>query len=67
MNCEDFESNVADLAREQMMEASVLAQALEHHEKCEACAQQLDDQRSLSFGLTAWDGTFRRWRLTAVR
>ena len=30
MNCEDFESNVADLAREQMMEASVLAQALEH-------------------------------------
>jgi hypothetical protein len=53
MNCEDFESNVADLAREQMMEASVLAQALEHHEKCEACAQQLDDQRSLSFKLSA--------------
>jgi hypothetical protein len=36
-----------------MMEASVLAQALEHHEKCEACAQQLDDQRSLSFKLSA--------------
>ena len=53
MNCEDFESNVADLAREQMMEASVLAQALEHHKKCEACAQQLDDQRSLSFKLSA--------------
>lgn len=53
MNCEDFESNVADVAREQMMEASVLAQALAHNEKCEACAQQLDDQRSLSFKLSA--------------
>lgn len=53
MNCEDFESKVADLARGQMMEASVLAQALEHHEKCEACAHRLDDQRSLSFKLSA--------------
>ena len=53
MNCEDFESNVAELAREQMMEASVLAQALAHNEECEACAQRLDDQRSLSFKLSA--------------
>jgi len=53
MNCEDFESKVADLAREQMMEAGVLAQALAHHEKCEACAQRLDDQRSLSLKLSA--------------
>jgi hypothetical protein len=56
MNCEDFESNVDDLAREQMMEASVLAQALAHREECEACAQRLEDQRSLSFKLRALAG-----------
>lgn len=53
MNCEDFESNVDDLAREQMMEAGVRAQALAHYEECEACARQLEDQRSLSFRLRA--------------
>lgn len=53
MNCEDFESNVDDLARERMMEASVLAQALAHREECQACARRLEDQRSLSFKLRA--------------
>ena len=53
MNCEDFESNINDLAREQIMEASVRAQALAHREECEACTRQLEDQRSLSFNLRA--------------
>lgn len=53
MNCEDYESNVDDLAREQMMEAGVRTQALAHYEECEACARQLEDQRSLSFKLRA--------------
>ena len=53
MNCEDFESNVDDLAREQMLEAAVYAQALAHYTECETCARQLDDQRSLSFKLRA--------------
>jgi hypothetical protein len=53
MNCEDFESNVDDLAREQIMEAGVRAQALAHCEECEACARQLEDQRSLRFKLSA--------------
>jgi hypothetical protein len=53
MNCEDFESNVNELAREQIMEASVRAQALAHREECEACARRLEDQRSLSFKLRA--------------
>jgi hypothetical protein len=53
MNCEDFESNVNDLTREQMMEASVLAEALAHDEECEACARRLEEQRSLSFKLRA--------------
>lgn len=53
MNCEDFESNVSDLAREQMMEASVRARALAHRDKCEACARRLEDERALSFKLRA--------------
>jgi len=53
MKCEDFESNVNDLAREQIMEASVRARTLAHSEECEACARRLEDQRSLSFNLRA--------------
>jgi hypothetical protein len=53
MNCQDFESNVNDLTREQMMEASVLAEALAHSEGCAACALRLEEQRSLSFKLRA--------------
>lgn len=53
MNCEEFESNVDELAREQMMEASFLTQALAHREGCGACARRLEDQRSLSFKLRA--------------
>ena len=53
MNCEDFESNINEVAREQIMEASVRAQTLAHREECEACARQLEDQRSLSFQLRA--------------
>jgi len=56
MNCQDFESNVNDLTREQMMEASVLAEALAHGEGCEACARRLEEQRSLSFKLRALAG-----------
>ena len=53
MNCEEFESNVDELAREQMTEASFLTQALAHREGCGACARRLEDQRSLSFKLRA--------------
>ena len=53
MNCQDFESNVDDLAREEMMEARVHAEALAHGEGCEACALRLEQQRSLSFKLRA--------------
>ncbi|HKB68660.1 MAG TPA: hypothetical protein VKC61_22555 [Pyrinomonadaceae bacterium] len=53
MNCQDFESNVEGLAREEIMEASVRAEALAHGEGCEACARRLDEQRSLSFKLRA--------------
>jgi hypothetical protein len=53
MKCEDFESNVNDLAREQMMEASMRARALAHRDECEVCARRLEDESALSFGLRA--------------
>jgi hypothetical protein len=51
MNCEEFENNVNDLAREQMMEAGVRARALAHRDECEACTRRLQDENALSFGL----------------
>ena len=53
MNCEDFESNVNDLAREQIMDAGVRAQALAHRDECEVCARRLEDEGALSFKLRA--------------
>jgi hypothetical protein len=54
MNCEDFESNVNDLAREQLLEASVRDRALAHRDECEACARRLHEESALSFGLRAF-------------
>ena len=51
MNCEEFEINVNDLAREQLMEAALHDQAVAHRDECEACAQRLEDERALSFKL----------------
>ncbi|MEP6568310.1 MAG: hypothetical protein ABJC10_00915 [Acidobacteriota bacterium] len=48
MKCEDFESNLKDLTREQEMDATVRAQALAHTSSCEACAAQLEAERALS-------------------
>lgn len=53
MNCQNFETVVNDLAREQITETSVREQALAHRGECDACAQRLDDERALSFGLQA--------------
>jgi len=51
MNCEEFEINVTDLARKQLMEAALQDQAVAHRDECEACAQRLEDERALSFKL----------------
>jgi len=51
MNCEEFEINVNDLARKQLMEAALQDQAVAHRDECEACAQRLEDERALSFKL----------------
>jgi hypothetical protein len=51
MNCEEFQTIVSDLAREQIMEVRVRTQALVHSASCDDCAQILADERSLSLGL----------------
>jgi hypothetical protein len=51
MNCEEFQTIVGDLAREQIMEVRVRTKALVHSASCVDCAQSLADERSLSLGL----------------
>lgn len=51
MNCQRFEQVVSDLARSQMMEADIRAEALAHGEQCERCAVRLADEEKLTRGL----------------
>jgi hypothetical protein len=51
MNCQRFEQVVSELARSQMMEAEVRAEALAHSEACEGCSARLRDEETLTRGL----------------
>jgi hypothetical protein len=51
MNCQRFEQVVSDLARSQMMEADVRAEALAHSEECDHCEARLRDEEKLTRGL----------------
>jgi hypothetical protein len=53
MNCQKFETIVSELARNQMMEADIRAEALAHTFKCSECSDRLRDQKLLSAGLNA--------------
>ncbi len=53
MNCQNFESIVDELARQQMMEANLREQALAHTDECEVCALRLEDERALTQKLHA--------------
>jgi hypothetical protein len=53
MNCQKFETILIDLARDQMIEASLREQALAHKNECEACASRLDLEQQLTIGLRA--------------
>jgi hypothetical protein len=53
MNCHDLEGTVSDLARGQMMDASLREQALSHAASCARCASRLADERALTTGLRA--------------
>ncbi len=51
MNCQEFEANINDLARDQIIDAASRASALAHSEGCAECAARLADERMLSAGL----------------
>lgn len=53
MNCQNFESLVNELARQQRMQAHVREQALAHTSDCQVCALRLADERALSQKLRA--------------
>ncbi|MGA9769850.1 MAG: hypothetical protein WBV94_12470 [Blastocatellia bacterium] len=51
MNCQNFETIINDLAREQIMDAAARDSALAHASACARCAVRLADERMLSAGL----------------
>lgn len=53
MNCQSFENVVTDLAREQLIEAALREEALQHSAGCSACAARLSEERNLSVDLRA--------------
>lgn len=54
MNCQTFEPAVGDLARGQIMEATLRESALAHAEECARCRARLADERALSFNLRSF-------------
>lgn len=53
MNCQRFENVASELARGQMMQADVRAEALAHSGQCRTCALRLQDEETLTSGLRA--------------
>ena len=53
MNCQNFESIVNELARQQRLQADVREQALAHTGDCQVCALRLADERALTQKLRA--------------
>jgi hypothetical protein len=51
MNCHDFETIAADLAREGLMDAGQRERAVAHTSSCEPCRSRLGAERSLTDGL----------------
>ncbi|HEV8366829.1 MAG TPA: hypothetical protein VGQ39_02665 [Pyrinomonadaceae bacterium] len=51
MNCQRFENLVGELARGQMMEADVRAEALTHIAECSKCSTRLHNEEMLTRGL----------------
>ena len=56
MNCERFQTVVGDLARNEIMEATDRASALQHISECETCGQTWTNQNDLSEGLRGLAG-----------
>ena len=58
MNCEKFEDVMAELARDQMMDADVRQAALRHSDDCFRCGERLRDQQSLTRALSLMSEQF---------
>ena len=56
MNCQNFESIVNELARQQRLQADVREQALAHTSDCQVCALRLADERALTQKIRAVSG-----------
>ncbi|MDQ2975200.1 MAG: hypothetical protein M3R69_07295 [Acidobacteriota bacterium] len=65
MNCQNFESIVNELARQQMMEANLREQALAHTSDCQVCALRLADERVLTQKLRAVSGEMNKMEAPA--
>ena len=53
MKCQEFETIVNDLARDQIMDLAVRESSLAHARTCTRCAARLADERALTIGLRA--------------
>jgi hypothetical protein len=53
MNCQSFENIIDDLARDQVIEASLRAEALRHGDDCSTCSARLAEERNLTLQLRA--------------
>jgi hypothetical protein len=51
MNCQEFQEIVQDLARARAMEASKVESGMGHAHACAACAEKLEEERSLAEAL----------------
>jgi hypothetical protein len=65
MNCQNFESIVNELARQQIMEANQREQALAHTSDCQVCALRLADERVLTQKLRAVSGEMNKMEAPA--
>ncbi len=53
MNCQDFESNIIGLARDQFTDADLSGQSLAHARVCELCGERLAEEQALIAGIRA--------------
>ena len=53
MNCQDFETIIIEIARDQLMDAAARERGLEHVQRCASCATLLVEERALSRDLRA--------------
>ena len=58
MNCQRFEDLVNDIAREQILDASVRSEALAHSSECEHCGLRLEDAFAITLRLRNFAGGF---------